>query len=312
MNQPQNPSGTVPPVLADWDKLRIFHIVAEAGSFTRAGDLLNLSQSAVSRQIGALEQSLKTPLFHRHARGLSLTEQGEILLAATRDIYNKLALTQSRLADSRESSAGTLRIATTVTFGTCWLAPRLPLFRKLFPDIHISLMVNDFEVDLAFDQADLAIRMVPPKQGGLIRRHLFNNHFNIYASESYIERRGLPENPADLKNHDLILYQIHLPQPVPFLHYLAELAGLDAATHPAPLRGNNMLTVAAAVEAGVGLAIMPDYLAASLKNLRRVFPTIDGPITECHLVYPEELRKSRRIADFRDFLLAELAASKLD
>ena len=90
----------------DWDKLRVFHAVAEAGSFTHAGDTLNLSQSAVSRQISALEEALQVPLFHRHARGLILTEQGEALNRTVREVFAKLAMTEALLTESREKPAG--------------------------------------------------------------------------------------------------------------------------------------------------------------------------------------------------------------
>ena len=109
----------------DWDKLRVFHAVGEAGSFTPAGEALNLSQSAVSRQIGALEESLGVPLFHRHARGLILTEQGELLYQTTRDVFSKLTSVQSMLSESTEKPTGPLRITTTMAFGSIWLTPRI-------------------------------------------------------------------------------------------------------------------------------------------------------------------------------------------
>ena len=109
----------------DWDKLRVFHAVAEAGSFTHAGETLNLSQSAVSRQIQALEEALTVPLFHRHARGLILTEQGETLNRTVREVFAKLAMTEALLTESRERPAGRLKVTTTTGFGSSWLAPRL-------------------------------------------------------------------------------------------------------------------------------------------------------------------------------------------
>ena len=106
----------------DWDKLRVFHAVAEAGSFTHAGEALNLSQSAVSRQISALEESLSVPLFHRHARGLILTEQGELLFRTARDVFSKLSMTEAMLTESREHPKGPLKVTTTVAFGSLALS----------------------------------------------------------------------------------------------------------------------------------------------------------------------------------------------
>ena len=109
----------------DWDKLRIFHAAAEAGSFTHAGEALSISQSAVSRHISALERDLNVPLFHRHARGLVLTEQGELLYRTAQEVFSKLATTQILLADSRGKPSGELKVTTTRALGTGWLTPRL-------------------------------------------------------------------------------------------------------------------------------------------------------------------------------------------
>ena len=108
----------------DWDKLRVFHAAAEAGSFTHAGERLNLSQSAVSRQISNLEQSLNVALFHRHARGLILTEQGEVLFSTAREMFSKLATTEALISEGRERPKGNLRITSTVAFGSTWLASK--------------------------------------------------------------------------------------------------------------------------------------------------------------------------------------------
>ncbi|HYF56987.1 MAG TPA: LysR family transcriptional regulator, partial [Salinarimonas sp.] len=137
----------------DWDKIRIFHTVAEAGSFTKAGDELGLSQSAVSRQISALERELNAPLFHRHARGLILTEQGDILFRASRDMRMRLETTRARLAETRERPSGELKVTTTVGLGSLWLTQRLPEFLDLYPEIRVELILTNEELDLAIREA---------------------------------------------------------------------------------------------------------------------------------------------------------------
>jgi DNA-binding transcriptional LysR family regulator len=124
----------------DWDKLKVFHVVADAGSFTHAGETLGLSQSAVSRQISALEQELKVPLFHRHARGLILTEQGELLFRTAHDVFMKLETVRTMLADSKEKPNGELRITTAVGLGSYWLSSRIGEFLDLYPGIRIQLL----------------------------------------------------------------------------------------------------------------------------------------------------------------------------
>ncbi len=152
----------------DWDKLRVFYVVAETGSFTHAGESLNLSQSAVSRQISGLEDSLDVPLFHRHARGLVLTEQGERLYGSVHEVYAKLAMTEARIRERKESPKGPLRITTTIAFGSVWLTARMAEFLSLYPDIDVSLVLNDTDLDLSMGEADVAIRMTPPTQPDLV------------------------------------------------------------------------------------------------------------------------------------------------
>ncbi|MCL2596053.1 MAG: LysR family transcriptional regulator, partial [Promicromonosporaceae bacterium] len=176
----------------DWDKLRVFHAVAEAGSFTHAGDTLNLSQSAVSRQISALEETLQVPLFHRHARGLILTEQGEALNRTVREVFAKLAITEALLTESREKPAGRLKVTTTVSFGASWLTPRLHEFLDAYSDVSISLLLDDADLDLAMREADVAIRMHPPKQPDLVQRHLMSIEWQVYASPKYLKTHGVP------------------------------------------------------------------------------------------------------------------------
>ncbi len=157
----------------DWDKLKVFHAAAEAGSFTHAGEQLGLSQSAVSRQVSALEQELSVSLFHRHARGLILTEQGDLLFRTAHDVFMQLQAARAKLTDSRERPSGDLKITTTPGVGINWLIPRLGEFTALYPEIRISLIVTDEELDLSMREADVAIRTRKPTQPDLIQRKLF-------------------------------------------------------------------------------------------------------------------------------------------
>src|SRR5215470_4282230 len=129
-------------VSMDWDKLKVFHAAAEAGSFTHAGEQLGLSQSAVSRQVSALEQELGVSLFHRHARGLILTEQGELLHRTAHDVFMKLEAARAKLTDSRERPNGELKVTTTPGIGVHWLTPRLGEFLDLYPDIRVTLLTT--------------------------------------------------------------------------------------------------------------------------------------------------------------------------
>ena len=126
----------------DWDKLKIFHTVAEAGSFTNASTILNLSQSAISRQIQSLEQDLKIHLFERHARGLVLTNNGEYLYKTANEVISKLKDVEATLVDEKDKITGKLTVTTVVSFGTTWLTPRIQEFMSLHPEIEIDLILS--------------------------------------------------------------------------------------------------------------------------------------------------------------------------
>ena len=294
----------------DWDKLRVFHAVAEAGSFTHAGEALNLSQSAVSRQISALEESLSVPLFHRHARGLILTEQGELLYRTAREVFSKLAMTEAMLTESKDRPKGPLKVTTTVSFGSAWLTPRIREFTDLYPEIQVSLVVDDTELDLSMREADVAIRMSPPRQPDLVQRHLMTMRYNIYASSDYLKRFGTPQKPEDLDKHRIIIYGQDARPPVRNINWLWEAGARQGYDRKPIFMVNNVYGILRAVESGLGIAALPDFMAIETVDLIRILPELAGPEVESYFVYPEELRTSKRIAVFRDFLLRKVAEGR--
>lgn len=289
----------------DWDKLRIFHAVADASSFTHAGEKLNLSQSAVSRQISTLEESLGVPLFYRHARGLMLTEQGETLYRTVHDVLLKLDAVQNKLSESTKSPSGPLKITSTVGLGTAWLAPRLPEFIQLYPEIQPELRLVNEELDLSMRQADCAIRLRRPVQSDLIQRKLFTVHFHIYAAPRYVKRNGQPKSLEDLENHSIITFGADTPG------YLSDINWLTTAGRPAnqPLKPvaqvNNLVAMRKLVEAGIGIALFPDYIQEERSGLMQLLSNIELPSMETYFCYPEELRSSARLKVFKDFLVAK-------
>ncbi len=289
----------------DWDKLRVFHAVAEAGSFTHAGETLNLSQSAVSRQISALEEALQVPLFHRHARGLILTEQGESLNRTVREVFAKLAMTEALLTESKEKPAGRLKVTTTVGFGSAWLAPRLQGFLEMYPDVTMTLLLDDTDLDLAMREADVAIRMHPPKQPDLVQRHLLQIQWLVVAHPDYLAKHGTPTRPEELDDHKIILFGDYRP-PVADIDWLAEAGRRAGQPRRALLEVNSLHAMALAIRSGMGIGVLPDWMTDDLDGLTRLLPDLKAPKVEVYFVYPEELRNSKRVAVFRDFLLARL------
>ena len=291
----------------DWDKLRIFHAVADAGSLTRAGEVLNLSQSAVSRQIRALEESLNATLFHRHARGLILTEQGELLFDATKSIDHRLEATTARIRDSADEVFGELRVTTTMGFGLLWLAPRLSQLYENYPDLRIDLILKERVLDLPMREADVAIRMKEPSQADLIRKRLMNVNMRLYATRDYLDQHGTPEKLEDLKSHRLICQSTTAQQVSAssiFTHKLLS-SGVRSL-----LTVNNYFGILQAMRSHLGIGALPDYVTEDFPDLVRVLPDMESRDIPVFLAYPEELRHSKRIAAFRDFVTEEIIARR--
>ena len=288
----------------DWDKLKVFHAAAEAGSFTHAGERLGLSQSAVSRQVSALESELSVSLFHRHARGLILTEQGELLYRTAHEVFMKLEAARTKLTDSRERPHGELKVSTSAGIGVHWLTPRLGEFLDLYPDIQITLITTDEELDLAMREADVAIRLRQPTQPELIQRKLFSVHFHAYASPDYLKRFGTPRDHEELDKHRIILLGGAVPAHFANRRWLLEVGRSGKNARVPSLSVNNVLGVLRACQRGLGVAMLPDYLVEENGGLVQLFGEADTLALDAYFVYPEELKSVARIQVFRDFLVA--------
>lgn len=285
----------------DWDKLRVFHAVADAGSLTHAAEQLQLSQSAISRQIAGLESQLNAVLFHRHARGLLLTEQGELLYDATRAISQRLVATEARIRDAKDEVTGTLTVTTTAGFGTLWLTPRLPRLFAAHAGLSLTLVLTESILDLPMREADVAIRMSAPLQADLIRRPVMQMTMRLYAAPSYLARMGRPVRASDMAAHRLITYSPDANQP----HEAADWLRMPQGQH-AHLTVNSYFGVLTAALSGLGIAALPDYVTRDYPTLVNVLVEETSPPIHVYLVFPEELRKSQRVLAFRDFILAEI------
>ena len=287
----------------DWDKLRIFHAVADVGSLTHAGDKLNLSQSAVSRQIRGLEEQLNTNLFHRHARGLILTEQGELLFDATTAMTKRLDAAAARIRDSEEEVFGELRVTTTTGFGTLWLAPRLPKLYEKYPDLKVDLMLEERVLDLPMREADVAIRMKEPSQADLIRKKLMMIRMCLYASPKYLKENGTPDRIEDFSKHRLICQNTDSDQVGAGLNLVQQLMLNDVRSL---LTVNNYFGVLQAVLHDLGIGVLPNYLVQDFPDLVQVLPEVESADVPVFLAYPEELRQSKRVSAFKDFVQDEI------
>lgn len=292
----------------DWGKLRSFHAAAECGSLTLAGDRLGISQSAVSRQIAALEEQLGVSLFQRHARGLVLTDSGHTLYRSTQEMAAAAQMANSALRDQQETPQGELVVSAPVAFGSVWLVPRLGSFVRRHPDLRLDLRLDDqVEHDLLKLEAECAIRLWPAEKADLIQRKLGTVQTNLYASPDYLKAYGVPQAPQDLDHHRIIAYG-DASTPLIEMAFACRVGRGDAPPRPAHIKVNNVFAMLRAVDAGLGIADVPDYLAATLPGLVRVLPDVTGPTFELYFIYPGDLRRSKRIAAFREFITQETEA----
>ena len=294
----------------DWDKLKIFHAVTQAGSFTKASDILNLSQSAISRQIQSLEYELKTSLFERHARGLVLTDSGHKLYSTANEVISKIKEVETDFTEQKHKPSGKLVVTTVVGFGGIWLTPRIKEFRDKNPDIEVELIVTNEELDLSTREADVAIWMRAPKQKNYIQKKIIDINYHIYGSSKYCEEHGLPRTLNDLDKHNLITYGKGSPSPLSEKEWILKVGNKDKHKRKSVMKVNNIYSLLLAVESGVGLAALPDYMVANKPGLVKVLGDHSGPKYEAHFVYPQSLKNVARVRTFRDFILNKVSEWK--
>ncbi len=295
----------------DWDKLKAFYAVAEAGSFTHASERLKLSQSSISRQIAGLEDSLGVTLFHRHARGLILTEQGELLFETAQSIFRQLSLIEGRLHDTKDEATGTLLITVAEFIGSSWLAPKLPAFLKENPGIKLSMILEDRILNLGMREADAAIRLYKPEQQDLIQLKLGQIHFSICASKDYLVKHGAPKSLRELKNHFIIGHPDEAPAPHKRPNWHFEVADIDPNTHKEALLVNSMNTCLQAAQQGLGIVALPDFLIDESPHLEKILPNEAKEAIDIFYVYPEEHRNSKRINLLKEFLIKQMGKHAL-
>ena len=291
------------PDTLDWDKLKTFHAAADNGSLTAAAAKLRISQSAVSRQITALEHQIGAPLFHRHARGLTMTEQGRILYKAAHEMAAQAALAQASVLDSQDKPQGILRVSTPISLGSNWLISLLPEFKRTYPLIKVHLILEDEEHDLSAFDVDCALRPWPSSQGDVIERKLGTISQSLYASHNYLAEHGKLESVADLDNHDIVAFGDMIPGRLNSANWALELGRPDGKPRTPVLAVNNLHGIMRAAEADMGIVGIPDYMVALSRRLTRVLPQVSGEPFDIYFVYPTELRGSIRAKVFREFLV---------
>lgn len=292
--------------IPDWNKLKIFYLTAEANSFSDAAEKMALSQSSVSRQIASLETDIGSLLFHRNTKGLVLTEQGELLYETAKHIYRKISETEDMLIKGRTAPTGLLKVTSSTSFGSLWVSPLMPKFATLYPEIKVDLILDDSPMDLARRDADVAIRMWQPCEPDLISKAFLNFNCHYYASQEYLDRMGEPKTAEELDKHDLIAFSapiINLRDNLN-MHLFVGRSGHKKQYRPVRFSANNLRSVYHAAMAGLGIASLPEYMA-KVTRLKRIMTDVPNASFQTYICYPYELRNTKRVGVFRDFIQDE-------
>lgn len=288
--------------------MRLFNKVAETGSFSAAGRAMGLAPSSVSRQISALEEGLHTRLFNRTTRKLHLTEAGEIYYSHTERILSEIEEANAAVSQLQEEPRGTLRLNIPVVFGRRYIATTLPEFQERHPEVEVELQVTDHFVDLIEQGADLAIRVGGLTNTSFIARKLIGIERLMVASSAYIERKGVPTKPEDLRDHNCLRYRVHPGES----HWELVNKKSGKATDinvTGNLVSNNVEAINAAMLNGGGIALLPSWVVG--KDIQRGDATVILPEyhakptdadTAVYAVYPYTRNVSAKVRAYIDFI----------
>jgi DNA-binding transcriptional LysR family regulator len=285
----------------EWSDLRIFLAVSTASSFTAAAKAIHLDQTTVGRRMASLEATLGTKLFRRGRDGLALTAEGHEVLRLAREMEEAALALERRVGGRDRAVQGPVRVATIETFGSRFLAPRVPEFRRKHPDIELTLAVSTAMVSLTRREADVAVRLERPSQAGLVVRKLGTYAFALYASPSYLAKKATARK--DLAAHDVIGFDEELSS-------IPESVWLSERTRRYALRSNSLTVSERAAMAGVGVAVLPCFLADGRDDLLRVDPSEDVTARSLWVVVHAELATQTRVRAVVDFVTRQFAASR--
>lgn len=267
--------------------MQLFVRAVEAGSFSRAAADLQLTQPTVTKQVAALERHLGTRLLHRNTRGLSVTEVGALYYEKCKALLEQFEETESVVNAHQGEIRGTLRIATSVAFGRRVVTPLVMDFMKRHPLLAIDLSFEDTYVDLVARGVDVALRMGRLADSSLGARYLGTNPWVMVASPGYLKRHGPPRSPAELAQHNVLIYSTVLGDDR--LHFVAANGRRSSVAVRGTLRSNNLSAILAGVRAHLGVAALPLYVAATSLADGKVVPVLVDhtlPAQEIHAVYP--------------------------
>lgn len=287
----------------DLNDIAVFVAVVDAGSFTRAAERLNLSRPVVSKYVSRLEDHLGVRLLNRTTRRLSLTEAGRIFHARSRRGLDDIAEAQAEISRLQEHPRGVLRINVPMSFGILHIAPLLPAFMQQYPDLRVEMDLNDRKLDVIDEGFDVSVRIGDLPDSSLIARRLAPCRHLIVAAPAYVEARGMPRKPEELRKHDIICYS--LQQSAQNWHFLNPAGQAVQVPADGRLQVNNSLALREALLGGLGIARTPTFLVGDdlrQGRLTRLLADHQSPEVSVFVVYPQRRHLSPKVRAFADFL----------
>ena len=283
----------------DWDKLRVFHAVTVAGSFTRTTDILHISQSAISRQVSILEEELGKPLFERLPRGLKLTPEGELLNQVVTSVFGKLAMVETALTEEKSIPKGDLTVMASTSIGSRLIAPRLKDFLATYPDMHINLRLASEDIDLPPHGIDIAVVSVATDNPNYVISAPIKLKLRLYASDHYLKKYGTPESFEDLDNHRLIVSSQGVAGSAS-KHWLLNV-GTKKPREPYMVVESS-LGILEAIRSGLGIGCSYKYVVGDTEGVTEILPDQTNVYHERNVAYPKPLAQLKRINVFAEFL----------
>lgn len=290
----------------EWDRLKTFYHVAQVLSFTRAAEMINITQSAVSRQIRSIEDQLKCSLFVRAKGGLILTQEGQILLDCVRNMYNNAEQARTLIQDSDKEPQGLIKIAATTGFFTGYFADLIPDFLKMYPLIELSIEARNHAPDWNILEFDISFSPLVQDRFNLVAHHMLNNQVALFASPEYLAQYGTPQTLEDLDNHRLIAYGIDSNHPFHKMNWHLYAGVKHGQVRRPYLQINSPEARVQMAAAGLGICtISEEHPGIDKMGVVKVLEKFQMPHVHTYMMYPQHLRNSPRIVAFRNYFVTK-------
>jgi DNA-binding transcriptional LysR family regulator len=290
-------------------QLEVFSRTAELGSLSKAADTLRMSNAAASRHLSALEERLAVRLIERNTRRQWLTEAGQELLQRCSTLLNELAEAEDAVSDRALSPKGMLRVTSSLSFAMIYMAPMLPAFRKLYPKLDVQIIAADRYPDFIEAGIDVAIRTREQEpDSNIIIRRIGQMRRVLAAAPSYLATRGIPQHPADLARHDMLVYNLAND---PYSLRLSQGSTTQTVRIAPTLDSNDGQIICGAARAGLGILIQPLYIVQGDIAAGKLVPVLTDwelPLLTMNVAYQNRVRLPAKIRVFSDFLVGHIRA----